>query len=268
MLSKMPVIMCTTIVLLVSWVYTYFTLSSPELTKYFNYIMLIPAPIAAVFLYFETKNFNSLLDPFKIPKAKVLGFSFIYPIIFILVCGLLAISFGFAEVDFELLSNGLKFQSLIGFFTAILFLIGEEYAWRGYLLPRLSSFWGPITGTAAVGLVWAIWHGPLVFGLAGIFETDVSPLILCLVQMTAVFMFSFPFAYCYFKSGSIFPPVVFHYMWNWLNPAILGNIYRNKPGIIAGDILTINGEGVAGVLLGSLFVLWFLKNHSKFEAHT
>jgi uncharacterized protein len=78
------------------------------------------------------------------------------------------------------------------------------------------------------------------------------------MQMSAVFVLAFPFAFAFFKSGSIVPPMIIHFLWNWLNPAILGNVYRNQPGIVEGNILLINGETLAGVLLGLFFVVWFV----------
>jgi membrane protease YdiL (CAAX protease family) len=73
---------------------------------------------------------------------------------------------------------------------------------------------------------------------------------LCLIQMSAVFVFSFPFAYSYFRGGSIIPPMIFHFLWNIYNPAVLGDIYRNEPGIMNGPIWVINGEGLWSILLG------------------
>lgn len=109
-----------------------------------------------------------------------------------------------------------------------------------------------------MGLVWAVWHGPLVYGLAVKQGTTGHPMLLSMAQMAAVFVLSFPFAYSYYISGSIIPPVIMHYIWNWLNPAILGNVYRNQPGIVEGNLLVINGETLGGVLLGIPVLIWVL----------
>ena len=57
-------------------------------------------------------------------------------------------------------------------------------------------------------------------------------------------------AYLFLRTGSILPAMAFHYVWNYLNPIVLGNVYRNRPGIVEGNILLINGEGVLGTLVG------------------
>lgn len=256
---------CTFTILIVSLSYTCFTLSSPERMKFFNYIMFIPAPIAVLYWFYETRDIKVVLGPlYKSPSFSSLSFSIFYPSIFLVTIAIFIYLLGLGILNPDKMPLIIsRFPTGKGLLFALLLLIGEEYAWRGYLLPRFSSVWGPLKGTIAVGLVWAIWHGPLVFGLASKLNTGTDPLLLSIVQMTAVFVFSFPFAFSYFKSGSVIPPAIFHFIWNWLNPAILGNVYRNRPGIIEGKLLFINGETIAGVILGLCFVGWFIRKPSK-----
>jgi membrane protease YdiL (CAAX protease family) len=41
--------------------------------------------------------------------------------------------------------------------------IGEEFGWRGFLLPRLQTRHNALVSGLIVGVVWAIWHIPLFF---------------------------------------------------------------------------------------------------------
>jgi membrane protease YdiL (CAAX protease family) len=40
---------------------------------------------------------------------------------------------------------------------------GEEFGWRGYLLPRLLAYQPPLLSGLAVGAVWVVWHIPAFF---------------------------------------------------------------------------------------------------------
>lgn len=58
------------------------------------------------------------------------------------------------------------FQILIGIVLSplanILNCFGEEWGWRGYLLPKLLLRFQPVTAVVLDGLIWGIWHAPLV----------------------------------------------------------------------------------------------------------
>ena len=47
----------------------------------------------------------------------------------------------------------------------IIVSFGEEYGWRGYLLPRLMPL-GEIRASLILGVIWALWHTPVL--LAGV----------------------------------------------------------------------------------------------------
>jgi uncharacterized protein len=41
--------------------------------------------------------------------------------------------------------------------------LGEEFGWRGYVLPRLQARFNPIISSIILGLIWAVWHLPLFY---------------------------------------------------------------------------------------------------------
>ncbi len=71
--------------------------------------------------------------------------------------------------------------------------IGEEYGWRGYLLPRLLVLAGPLRASILIGLIWGIWHLP-VFFFPGTNQSGVSFVFMlanwigCSIIMTWIFI--------------------------------------------------------------------------------
>jgi membrane protease YdiL (CAAX protease family) len=79
-----------------------------------------------------------------------------------------------------------------------LFVLGEEYGWRGYLLPRLLPL-GEVRATFLVGLIWAFWHLPLL--LLGVTYPGQSPWLAIPLFTAIVILLSFPFTWFYRATG-------------------------------------------------------------------
>jgi membrane protease YdiL (CAAX protease family) len=45
--------------------------------------------------------------------------------------------------------------------------LGEEPGWRGLALPRLQWGYGPLIGTLILGVLWSLWHLPLMILIPG-----------------------------------------------------------------------------------------------------
>ncbi len=62
---------------------------------------------------------------------------------------------------------------------------------------------------------------------------------------------------------SLWPCAFMHWVWNRVNPSILGSIYTQQQGIVKGEQWVINGEGLIGIIMGFpivLFVAFVLPN--------
>jgi len=97
----------------------------------------------------------------------------------------------------------------VSFVVSLPSILGEELGWRGLLVPELSKFMS-FTGVALVsGLVWSVWHWPLM--IKGLYGNDVTPLYYQLffstlfITSTGVIM-----AYLRLKTGSLWTAVIYH----------------------------------------------------------
>jgi membrane protease YdiL (CAAX protease family) len=55
------------------------------------------------------------------------------------------------------------FLFVVALLTVILSNTGEEIGWRGFALPHLQKRHNALLSTLIVGVLWSLWHLPLVF---------------------------------------------------------------------------------------------------------
>jgi membrane protease YdiL (CAAX protease family) len=86
--------------------------------------------------------------------------------------------------------------------------LGEEIGWRGFLVPRLFAKIG-FTGAALVtGMIWSVWHYPLLIWGDYNNGTPAWYGLLCFSAM--VISISFVFAWLRLKSGSLWTGALLH----------------------------------------------------------
>jgi hypothetical protein len=107
-----------------------------------------------------------------------------------------------------------------------LFTFGEEYGWRGYLLPKLLPL-GGIRASVLLGVIWGVWHLPLI--LAGLNYPGVNPWLAIIVFTFVTVAISFAYTWFYVaSSGSVLIVAVFHASFNnfsdkfWAPPFLSG----------------------------------------------
>jgi uncharacterized protein len=120
-----------------------------------------------------------------------------------------------------------------------LFTFGEEYGWRGYLLPRLLPL-GEIRASVLLGVIWGVWHLPLL--LAGLNYPGVNVWLAILVFTFVTVALSFTYTWFYIaSSGSVLVAAVFHASTNqfsdtfWV-PSLLSGATPFAPSLV-GSVL-------------------------------
>jgi len=124
--------------------------------------------------------------------------------------------------------------------------LGEEIGWRGFLTPQLMKrFSFPVT-SLFVGLVWSLWHAPLIFYTkynAGPY--DLNQQMLNFTVMTIGI--SFVLTYLRIRSQSVWPATVLHAAHNTYVISIFGEMTINY-----SDTRVYGGE--FGVILPAVMV--------------
>jgi membrane protease YdiL (CAAX protease family) len=109
---------------------------------------------------------------------------------------------------------------------------GEELGWRGYLLPRLLPL-GGAKAALIVGLIWGIWHTPIILldnhGFGSALPWVSVPLFTLVITLYSIFL-----TWLRLHSGSIWPAVLAHAVINTYVSFIfasfsVGNRYIGSP---------------------------------------
>jgi CAAX protease family protein len=95
----------------------------------------------------------------------------------------------------------------LGILFNMIFTFGEEFGWRGYLLPRLSPL-GGIMATIITGIVWGLWHAPIII-LNG-YNYPGHPWLGVIMMVIFTIALSMIFGWLRFRSGSIWPSTLAH----------------------------------------------------------
>jgi uncharacterized protein len=97
-------------------------------------------------------------------------------------------------------------QCLITSLIATPLLFGEEFGWRGYLQPRLFAD-RPALSALFTGLIWGVWHYPLIF--RG-YDYGDQPLAGAAVLLVSTTLLSYIFAWLVRRTGSIWSASLAH----------------------------------------------------------
>jgi uncharacterized protein len=101
---------------------------------------------------------------------------------------------------------------ILALITLVL-VLGEELGWRGYMLTRLIAAGVP-RPVLTSGLVWGLWHVPVVY--AGAYLASGDPSLTAVLLMATILPFAAVSAHLRLTTGSVWPPVVLHATWNVL----------------------------------------------------
>jgi membrane protease YdiL (CAAX protease family) len=106
---------------------------------------------------------------------------------------------------------------MFAFYFAVTLLpaFGEEFGWRGYMLPRLADKFGANRGLLIHAFIWWFWHLPVVIGI-GLNNTQLSSNTLVnvvtigLISIIPTMLHAVLFAFIWSKTRSLAVVTVYH----------------------------------------------------------
>ncbi len=97
------------------------------------------------------------------------------------------------------------------------FIFGEEWGWRGYLLPRLLPL-GQWRALVLGGVIWGLWHAPLI--LLG-YNYPQHPVPGVLFFTLVCVLLGILLGWMRLATGSLWPAVISHGSLNALGPVVM-----------------------------------------------
>ena len=187
--------------------------------------MLTPMISALIMRIFVSKEgFKGSLGLLRSPKYYLAAL--VVPAVFVTAVVLIVQSLGLGEFGWSEATWFVYLMLLLIALPLTLFTFGEEYGWRGYLLPRLLPL-GEIRASLLLGVIWGVWHLPLL--VAGLNYPGVNVWLAIIVFTFVTVALSFTYTWFYVaSSGSVLVVAVFHATTNqfsdtfWVPPLLSG----------------------------------------------
>ncbi|HCM91774.1 MAG TPA: CPBP family intramembrane metalloprotease domain-containing protein [Lachnospiraceae bacterium] len=153
---------------------------------------------------------------------------------------------------------------LIGPVLNCITCFGEEWGFRGYLLPKLNGRLKPLPLMVVTGIIWGLWHLPLTL-MGHNYGTDYTgyPYLGILAMIVFCFAVGTFFSYVTIKTGSCIPAVIGHGAINSISA--LGILFTKDGGRM------LFGPSPAGLVAGIPFLItaavliWLLRNNEEKE---
>jgi membrane protease YdiL (CAAX protease family) len=189
-------------------------------------------------------------------KLKYYVIAYFLPILYAGIAYGIVWLLGLGEVDISAL-GGNWILKVLGYLTGGILLtalmtVGEEIGWRGLLVPQLARL-NPFARTALIsGIIWGIWHVPMIIG--GGYSSGAPTWWAIACFMVTIVGMSFPFAWLRLASGSIWPAVLMHAVHNTFIQSIL-----DEMTVDTGNTAYFTTEfglalAIMGVIVG--FIFW------------
>jgi membrane protease YdiL (CAAX protease family) len=175
-------------------------------------LLVAPAVAALITRYIFQRNVRGFA--WKLPSPRSALTAYLLPF---LVSGSMFIvawlAFGYYTTDNTDTGvlEGLVVSATIGFLALAALGFGEELGWRGFLVPELAKITSFTNVALISGVIWALWHWPLILFAADVTDFDKAPVWFTLpVFSITIVAAGTVMAWLTLKTQSIWPAVILH----------------------------------------------------------
>jgi membrane protease YdiL (CAAX protease family) len=222
--------------------------------------------LSFVFLVLLTSWSYEALIIFNGGIPEYYAYALLVPLALALITGLLCVildvrQFALIGVD-ALRAMGPITLSVLAF--GLLGAFGEELGWRGFLLPKMIAADIPHPYLAS-GIVWAIWHLPLI--AFGSFYQTTHALMVSAYAMSIIAM-TFVISELRLRSGSVWVATLLHASHNFFSQLAVPAFILARPGsrsklwdVLGGD------SGMIVAMLYAMTFLFFLRKIKPAKKH-
>jgi uncharacterized protein len=172
-------------------------------------LMCIPAVAAIITQLVFYPTLSSL--GWRLGPLRYLALVILIPIVYCLVIYVPAWLTGLGRFDRDSLGKLLPFLPM-AFVSGLLMSLGEEIGWRGFLAPTFYRGLGFAWAGIGTGIIWGLWHMPLIVGGGYDAGTPAWYGIPCF--MISVTGMAVMLAWLRLRSGSLWPATLFHCVHN------------------------------------------------------
>ena len=156
---------------------------------------------------------------------------------------------GLESVPLGLAIIGFVVIMIISSLSTLIFAFGEEAGWRGWLTTSLRPL-GTWPALIIVGVIWGLWHAPLILLGYNFNRPDVTGLALMVLGCV---MLAILFGWMRIRTGSVWPAVAAHAALNGSTGLLLGFFIEAKAP--TPDLAFVSGLGVAGWIVSALIIV-------------
>jgi membrane protease YdiL (CAAX protease family) len=121
---------------------------------------------------------------------------------------------------------------------SVMYGLGEEPGWRGWLQPYLQSKYPAVTATMVLAAIWGVWHAPFF-----VYRFEFEGVVTVVGFFIGLLAGAFWLAFLYNSTSSVKVVAVWHVLWNVAN-IVLAAISSTAVGVLNGLMMAL-GFGVA-----------------------